>query len=79
MTHAGVSGDAAGVKKGNTELLNEVNAALRDLKESGEWLDLFHQWVSETDNPPVPPQEWRHSARLRCDARVPHSARARAP
>jgi ABC-type amino acid transport substrate-binding protein len=50
---------AAGVKKGNTELLNEVNAALRDLKQSGKWLDLFHQWVSESDNPPVPPQDWQ--------------------
>ena len=50
---------AAGVKKGNTELLNEVNAAIRDLKESGQWLELFHQWVSPTDNPPVPPQDWQ--------------------
>jgi aspartate/glutamate/glutamine transport system substrate-binding protein len=50
---------AAGVKKGNTELLSEVNAAIRDLKQSGEWLELFHQWVSPSDNPPVPPEDWR--------------------
>jgi len=50
---------AAGVKKGNTELLNEVNGAIRDLKQSGKWSELFKQWVSATDNPPVPPQDWQ--------------------
>ena len=63
---------AAGVKKGNTELLNEVDAAIRDLKQSGEWLNLFHQWVSESDNPPVPPQDWRE-VYLQPTATVPPS------
>jgi putative glutamine transport system substrate-binding protein len=49
---------AAGVKKGNTELLNEVNAAIRDLKSSGKWAEFYKKWISETV-PELPPQEWR--------------------
>ena len=49
---------AAGVKQGNTELLNEVNAAIRDLKESGKWAEIYRTWISD-DVPPLPPQEWR--------------------
>jgi len=49
---------AAGVKKGNTELQTEANTAIRDLKQSGKWAELFKQWVSD-DAPQVPPQEWR--------------------
>ncbi|GAB4198699.1 MAG: hypothetical protein OHK0022_18280 [Roseiflexaceae bacterium] len=49
---------AAGVKKGNTELLNEVNAAIRDLKQSGKWAELYKTWVA-ADAPAVPPQDWR--------------------
>lgn len=49
---------AAGVKKGNTELLNEVNATIRDLKSSGKWAEIYKQWISETV-PPLPPQDWR--------------------
>ncbi len=49
---------AAGVKKGNTELLNETNTTIRDLKQSGKWAELFKQWVSD-DAPQIPPQEWR--------------------
>lgn len=49
---------AAGVKKGNTTLLNEVNAAIRDLKSSGKWAESYKKWVSETVSA-VPPQEWR--------------------
>ncbi len=47
-----------GVKKGNTELLNEVNAVIRDLKSSGKWAEIYKQWVAETV-PALPPQEWR--------------------
>ncbi len=49
---------AAGLKKGNTTLLNEVNAAIRDLKSSGKWAASYTKWVSETV-PALPPQEWR--------------------
>lgn len=49
---------AAGVKKGNLTLLNEVNAALRDLKQSGKWTELYKFWIASTDVP-VPPQDWR--------------------
>lgn len=48
---------AAGVKKGNTDLLNEVNGALRDLKESGEWQVLYKKWIG-TDPQGVPPAKW---------------------
>lgn len=48
---------AAGVKKGNTELLAEVNGALRDLKESGEWAAIYNKWIG-TDPAAVPPQDW---------------------
>lgn len=49
---------AAGIKKGNTELLNEVNAAIQQAKEDGTWAELYKQWISE-DVPEVPPQDWR--------------------
>lgn len=49
---------AAGVKKGNTELLNEVNATIRDLKQSGKWAELYKTWISD-DVPDLPPQDWR--------------------
>ncbi len=49
---------AAGLKKGSTTLLNEVNAAIRDLKSSGKWAETYTKWVSETV-PALPPQEWR--------------------
>ncbi|HEY1011871.1 MAG TPA: glutamate ABC transporter substrate-binding protein, partial [Herpetosiphonaceae bacterium] len=49
---------AAGVKKGNTALLDEVNAALRDLKQNGKWAELYKQWVSD-QVPALPPQDWR--------------------
>ena len=49
---------AAGVKKGNTELVNEVNTAVRELKQSGKWVELFKKWVAD-EAPAVPPQDWR--------------------
>lgn len=48
---------AAGVKKGNTDLLNEVNQTLRDLKESGEWAVIYKRWIG-TDPAAVPPEKW---------------------
>lgn len=49
---------AAGVKKGNTALLNEVNAALRDIKANGKWGESYKQWI-DAAVPAVPPQDWR--------------------
>lgn len=49
---------AAGIKKGNTALLNEVNAALQDVKQNGKWAELYKTWISN-DVPDVPPQDWR--------------------
>jgi putative glutamine transport system substrate-binding protein len=49
---------AAGVRKGNTELLAEVNGALRDLKESGEWAEIYKKWIG-SDPTGLPPQDWR--------------------
>ncbi|MEA2576282.1 MAG: aspartate/glutamate/glutamine transport system substrate-binding protein [Chloroflexia bacterium] len=48
---------AAGVKKGNTDLLNEVNATLRDLKDSGEWGVIYKRWIG-SDPAAIPPQKW---------------------
>ncbi|HUS16460.1 MAG TPA: transporter substrate-binding domain-containing protein, partial [Chloroflexia bacterium] len=49
---------AAGVKKGNTELLAAVNAAVRDQKQSGKWAENYKKWLAE-QVPPLPPQDWR--------------------
>jgi putative glutamine transport system substrate-binding protein len=49
---------AAGVKKGNTSLLNEVNATIRDMKQSGGWATLYKQFIGQ-EPAAVPPQEWR--------------------
>jgi len=47
----------AGIKKGNTELLNEVNTAIREIKQSGKWAEAYKKWLSDTV-PPLPPQTW---------------------
>ena len=49
---------AAGVKKGNTELLAEVNGAIRDLISSGEYATLYKKWIGN-DPAGTPPQDWR--------------------
>lgn len=49
---------AAGVKKGNISLLNEVNAALREIKGNGKWAESYKKWVSD-QVPAAPPQDWR--------------------
>lgn len=49
---------AAGVKKGNTELLAAVDAAIREFKSSGKWAESYKTWLSETV-PALPPQDWR--------------------
>jgi putative glutamine transport system substrate-binding protein len=50
---------AIGVKKGNKELLDVVNATLREMKESGRWAELYKKFIPEQQVPAVPPQEWR--------------------
>ncbi|HKP52486.1 MAG TPA: transporter substrate-binding domain-containing protein [Chloroflexia bacterium] len=49
---------AAGIKKGNTELLAEVNGAIRDLISSGEYATLYKKWIG-SDPASTPPQDWR--------------------
>jgi len=49
---------AAGVKKGNTELLNEVNAAIRDLVSSGQYTQIYQKWIGSAPAS-TPPQDWR--------------------
>jgi putative glutamine transport system substrate-binding protein len=49
---------AAGVKKGNAELLAQVNAAIQEAKQDGTWAELYKKWISE-DVPEVPPQNWQ--------------------
>jgi putative glutamine transport system substrate-binding protein len=53
---------AAGVKKGNSDLLAEVNGAIRDLKQNGGWATSYKTWLSE-DVPAIPPQDWRDVAK----------------
>ncbi len=49
---------AAGVKKGNTELLEAVNQAIRTSKEDGTWVMAYQNWISD-QVPTIPPQDWR--------------------
>jgi len=48
---------AGGVKKGNTELLTEANAAIRDAKTNGRWAEIYKTWIG-TDPTVTPPQDW---------------------
>jgi putative glutamine transport system substrate-binding protein len=50
---------AIGVPKGNEELLNQVNTALRNIKESGRWAEIYEQFIPGEEVPEVPPQDWR--------------------
>lgn len=49
---------AAGVKKGNTELLNEVNGAIRDLMSSGQYAQIYQKWIGSAPTG-TPPADWR--------------------
>jgi putative glutamine transport system substrate-binding protein len=49
---------AAGIRKGNESLLNEVNQVIRDLKQTGRWAEIYRRWISN-DVPSVPPEDWR--------------------
>jgi putative glutamine transport system substrate-binding protein len=50
---------AIGVKKGNQELLEAVNATIREIKQSGRWAAMYTQFIPEQQAPAVPPQDWR--------------------
>jgi aspartate/glutamate/glutamine transport system substrate-binding protein len=62
---------AAGVKKGNTELLNEVDAAIRDLKSTGKWAEIYKTWIPVETAPEVPPQDWREVNQLTAQGGTP--------
>lgn len=49
---------AAAVRKENEGLLEVVNATIREMKESGEWAELYEKWISN-DVPSMPPLDWR--------------------
>ena len=49
---------AAGLKRGNTLLLDEVNATIREMKQNGEWAALYEKWIGQAPAE-VPPQDWR--------------------
>jgi putative glutamine transport system substrate-binding protein len=49
---------AAGVRKGNTELLTEVNGALRAAMQDGTWAQLYEKWIG-TAPTSQPPADWR--------------------
>jgi aspartate/glutamate/glutamine transport system substrate-binding protein len=50
---------AGGLKKGNSELLALVNEVIRETKSSGKWAEWYKTWISATNTPEIPPQEWR--------------------
>jgi putative glutamine transport system substrate-binding protein len=49
----------AGVAKGNQELLDVVNTVIRAMKADGRWTTLYKTWLSETDVPSPPPDDWQ--------------------
>ncbi len=49
---------AAGIKKGNSDLLAQVNAAIEEAKQDGTWAALYKKWISD-QTPSVPPQNWQ--------------------
>lgn len=36
-----------GIKKGNTEMLNQINEALKEIKDSGEFDQIYEKWFSK--------------------------------
>jgi putative glutamine transport system substrate-binding protein len=56
---------AGGVAKGNPELLNAVNAALKKIKSSGEWKRLHEKNLIGVQVPrEAPPVDWREVYRM---------------
>jgi putative glutamine transport system substrate-binding protein len=47
-----------GVKKGEAELLQAVNAVVHDLKTTGKWQDLYAKWIPAGAAPAPPPDDW---------------------
>jgi putative glutamine transport system substrate-binding protein len=50
---------AGGVRKGNTALLEQANAAIRAMKQDGRWAELYRKWIPAEQVPPPPPADWR--------------------
>jgi putative glutamine transport system substrate-binding protein len=48
-----------GVPKGETALLEVVNAAVADMKTSGAWEESYKRWIPAGTVPPVPPDDWQ--------------------
>ena len=37
----------AGIKKGETEMVDFVNSVFQELKDSGKWAELHEQWIGK--------------------------------
>jgi ABC-type amino acid transport substrate-binding protein len=49
----------AGIAKGNLELLDVVNTVIKAVKADGRWTELYKKWLSSTDVPSPPPDDWQ--------------------
>lgn len=49
----------AGIAKGNTELLDAVNAVIKAMKADGRWAELYQKWISKDNVPAPPPDDWK--------------------
>ena len=46
----------AGIKKGDTEMVEFVNGVFKELKDNGEWMKIYDEWVGKyTGEPGEPP------------------------
>jgi len=48
-----------GLAKGNQELLDAVNAAIREAKSSGEWAKIYEKNLGTAPTGELPPEDWR--------------------
>jgi putative glutamine transport system substrate-binding protein len=48
-----------GIKKGEIELVEAVNAVVHDLKASGAWQALYKTWLPGATAPEPPPDDWQ--------------------
>ncbi len=49
----------AAIAKGNTELLDAVNAVIKAMKADGRWAMLYKQWIPSDNVPAPPPNDWQ--------------------
>jgi len=49
----------AAIAKGNTELLDAVNAVIKAMKADGRWAVLYKQWIPGNNVPAPPPNDWQ--------------------